>query len=439
MSCNDLRWRALIESIKRKRCILLLGPQASFDPDDSDQLPLEIRLAHYLADQAVFSNHQRAIVNRDDITHVAQLFQQKRDRLELELAVEAFYANFQDKTTAFHRDMAALPFTLCIKITPDNFFCNALKDAAKNPIHDYYHFKRARPLTAVQTNADQPYVYDLYGHFNDLESLLLTEDDLLEFIVNVIKGCPELPPFIRSQFANPENNFLFVGFGFRSWQNRILLHTLNAQHHRNQSFAIENRQFFEHPDFSQIAVFYTQHHKIKFEQLSPLTFAKELREAYTSLAEAAPAVQQPQEKAPKVFLCHASENQVQVMDLGLQLQQAGIDPWQDIQKLRGGDNWDRQLVHVIEKIVDYVIVIQTPEMIGKIESYFYKEIATALERQKKFAVGTRFIVPVALSSKCILPQLQGLHYISLDKTDGLLRLIETIQADWQERRKHIAA
>jgi hypothetical protein len=52
----ELHWRKLIESIKRGNCILLLGPQASFDQDDSGLLPLTTRLAHYLAKNGEFTD-----------------------------------------------------------------------------------------------------------------------------------------------------------------------------------------------------------------------------------------------------------------------------------------------------------------------------------------------------------------------------------------------
>lgn len=430
-----LPWRTLIESIKRDDCILLLGPQASFDPGDPDHVPLTIRLAHHLADHAGLAGNND-LVNRNDVAHVAQLFKQQFDRYSLGEAVEGFYAPYQKLTTQFHRDMAALPFSLCINTTPDDFYFNALADEGKAPVRDFYNFKRARALTSIKPTAEQPYIYSLYGHCDDLESLVLAEDDLLEFLVKIIKGSPELPPFIRSQFADADINFLFVGFGFHSWHNRILLHALNAHNHSNQSLAVEDQSFFDHPDRKQTVVFYTRHNKIKFEHLSWLEFARELRNAYTPPVSPKTTIpQQPQENAPKVFLCYASEDREQVEQLSRQLYTAGIDPWQDKQNLRAGDNWDRLLVQVIHKIVDYVIVVQTPAMTGQFEGYFHKEIATALDRQKHFAEGFRFILPIMHSDQKILEQLKDFHAIRLDTQDGFRQLVDAIKTDWQRRRK----
>lgn len=444
MSSPELPWRKLVESIKRGNCILLLGPQISFDPEDPDHLPLTTLLARRLASHEVLAE-TKDLVNRDDLAHVAQLFKQRSDRYGLEIEVKDFYDAYQNLVTDFHRDLAALPFTLCINTTPDHLFSNALVEAGKKPVRDYYNYQRPRPVIAIQPTAEKPYIYSLYGYYDDadpesLESLVLAEDDLLDFLVKIIKGSPELPPFIRSQFADPNKNFLFVGFGFHSWHHRILLHVLNAHHHSNQSLAVEDKQFFARPDCFQTVVFYSNQHKIKFEHFSWLAFAKELRAAYAPLAKAQIATQQQSaDSLPKVFLCYASEDRDQVEQLGQQLLATGIEPWQDKQNLRAGDNWDRQLIHVINQVVDYVVVVQSPAMIRQVEGYFYKEITTALERQKKIASEFRFIVPITLTGNAILPQLHEFHHIPLNGLGGFEQLADAIKADWQQRQKRAVA
>lgn len=140
MSSPELPWRKLVESIKRGNCILLLGPQVSFDPEDSDHLPLTTLLARRLASHEVLAE-TKDLVNRDDLAHVAQLFKQRSDRYGLEIEVKDFYDAYQNLVTDFHRDLAALPFTLCINTTPDHLFSNALVEAGKKPVRDYYNYQ----------------------------------------------------------------------------------------------------------------------------------------------------------------------------------------------------------------------------------------------------------------------------------------------------------
>jgi hypothetical protein len=211
----ELRWRGLVERIRRGTCILLLGPGVAIDPDDPEQTPLSVSLARCLAADATVAG-DKDLIDCDNLTYVAQLFhRRKKDRIELEMVVDDFYQSFDQLAPNFHRDIAELPFTLCINTTPDNFLYHALIEAGKEPLRDHYNFKRARPLALVEPTVKEPLVYDLYGSRTEPESLVLTENDRLEFLVNVIKGSPELPPFIRSQFANSDTSFLFVGFGFQ--------------------------------------------------------------------------------------------------------------------------------------------------------------------------------------------------------------------------------
>lgn len=107
---------------------------------------------------------------------------------------------------------------------------------------------------------------------------------------------------------------------------------------------------------------------LEFKQLSWPQFARQLCEAYETLADkrSQPA-SAPSANVPKVFLSYASEDAEPLEQLAEKLHAAGIDTWRDKQNLCAGDNWNRQLVHVIEKLVDYVVVVQSPAMIGRVE------------------------------------------------------------------------
>jgi hypothetical protein len=76
-------------------------------------------------------------------------------------------------------------------------------------------------------------------------------------------------------------------------------------------------------------------------------------------------------------------------------------------------------------------------MLEKPESYFWKEIMSALQRQENFATGLRFIVPVLLEthSKLPLQDLSRLQLIDLTAASGLDALAKTILEDWKRRQE----
>src|SRR5262249_20942963 len=147
------------------------------------------------------------IVTTSDLAHVAQIYAQAmpKKRPGLEDVVEGFYAPYRNQTTPLHCDLAALPFSLCISPTPEHFLLIAFTQTpGKQPLYSYYHFNpkpadaRARRLTSPleEDSEHQPLMYDLYGSLDVLESLVLTENDLLDFLVNVTREAPPLHPSV---------------------------------------------------------------------------------------------------------------------------------------------------------------------------------------------------------------------------------------------------
>ena len=294
-------WRRLIEAIRRKRCVLLTGPDVGFDSEDPKMVPLTSKLACRLAE--LLSPDGRPAQN-DDLARVAQTLYNVSgtDRYDLEIEVEEFFKPFALRTTALHRNLAALPFTLCLTTTPDPFLFNAFRETqGKSPIHEFYHYRKNRAIQLSEATENRPIIYNLFGDLHAIDSLVLTETDLLEFLVNIVKAAPALPAFILSQLADNMTSFLFLGFGFQRWYARVLLHVLRTYGHRNRSLALEGASFFEHPERAHTVLFFEQEHKIEFRQHSWLEFAMDLRQRYESQA---PSKSEPDlpEDAPRVFL-----------------------------------------------------------------------------------------------------------------------------------------
>ena len=173
---------------------------------------------------------------------------------------------------------------------------------------------------------------------------------------------------------------------------------------------------------------------IEFRPDSLHEFVGKLRDAYDlvvkSSRSAAPMLPAG---APRVFLSYSSTDRGLVERLSDMLHAGGIATYQDKQNLRAGDNWNLVLTKVIEKEVNYVVVVQTPEMTRRVEGYFYDEIRQALERQKNFRQGARFVIPVQAGGAPVLPELAALHSIPIDTTEGIENLARAILEDWSAR------
>jgi hypothetical protein len=347
----------------------------------------------------------------------------------LEIAVADFYGAYKDATTDLHRNLAALPFPLVIETSPYSLMLNALREAKKQPRSAHYNFRRSLPEPKEPTS-DEPLVYHLYGRADaDLESLVLSESDLVDFLASVVKNEPELPRWLRGLLGRPDCAFLFLGFGFQNWYLRVLLHALGMMSTRRSGYALEDATFFQHPDYRQTVAFFrgAGGAGIKFHPLSWTDFALQLRRAYDAAGG-----QEQMADAPLVFLSYASEDEAAVNALYSQLQARGIRVWQDRKNLRGGDNWDRVLKHVIAKDVDYVVVAQSKTMWSR-EGVYGEEIAAALKRKERL-LAHRFIIPVALDDCKPLPMLEDLDLIDVRGDVGVEALVASILEDWKGRR-----
>jgi hypothetical protein len=71
-----------------------------------------------------------------------------------------------------------------------------------------------------------PVVYHLHGHAEMPQSMVLTEDDYLAFLVRMSKDGSEplLPSSIRSALAS--TSLLFVGYSLADWDFRVLFRGL---------------------------------------------------------------------------------------------------------------------------------------------------------------------------------------------------------------------
>jgi hypothetical protein len=212
--------------------------------------------------------------------------------------------------------------------------------------------------------------------------------------------------------------------------------SLDLLGHSEKSFALERPEFFTQSKQHQTMVYFSGTNTMEFHQEPLGEFAVRLRVAYKSIPGPTRQAPEPPPGAPVVFLSYASEDRDLVERLAERLKSGGVAVWQDKQNLRGGDNWERVLMHVIQSQVHYFVAVQAPGMVARLQGVFYQEIDEALKRQTRFREGIRFLIPVHTSEHELLPRLSHLHSISIATDDGVSDLIRSIMEDWaREERK----
>lgn len=434
---NPAQWEGLASRIKGGNCVLVLGPGASTVSCAGQDVPIHVAFARQLAVDVgkQLSKEQRRDLNTDDLRHVSQIWQEiKRNSALLQLMCERFYKQYSGATSEFHRNIAALPFQICITTTPDDFLFDAMTEAGKAPVRNFYNFKKTREFRGSEFSVERPLIYHLYGHPQDSSSLVITENDLIEFLTNVVRKSPALPEQVTGILSHPDSTCLFVDLGFKNWYLRVLMRALGLVNHNEKSVALEPPEFFAQSKQHQAMLYFSTGNTMEFHQESLSDFAIRLRSAYEAIAgPREQVIPEPPSTAPVAFLSYASEDRDLVERLSLAMKAGGVAIWLDRQNLRGGDNWERVITHVIEKQVDYFIPVQAMGM-TRDEGVFYQEIKMALMRQDRMRDGIKFVVPVHTENRYRLERLNELNSIPITTNDGVSELIHDILEDWSARK-----
>jgi hypothetical protein len=423
----------LIYAINQDNCILMLGPDTAVETVDGLPRLLTESLANQLAER--LDPGTRKPLNPSDLAQVSQYFAIEKGRQSLEAKVASFYSDKQELCSDLHRDLAALPFYFTITTTPDSMFIKALVENKKEPVMNWYDFKGENPGMVQMGTVEKPLVYYLFGAVPEPGSLMLTEKDLLDFLVALSSGKRPLPDNIRSELQDENKSFLFLGFGFKHWYLRILLHVLQGGRKKNsRSFALEKFPPENTAELQRTVFFFKRSdYKIHIFKEDFNGFAAQLRERF---GPGSPTVISRLEaaKKPGVFICHAIEDKNYAAALYKKLEQAGIRPWLDKENLRGGDEWDRKIRNTIKQI-DYFVVLQSQALANKSIGYVNREINSALDRREEFQRGTtRFVIPVQIEPCSLREDLKHLQTIDLTVEANIKTLIDTIQRDFEKRK-----
>ncbi len=432
---NDEDWDTLIDPIQTGKCILMLGPDAAGEETGGRFTPLTEKLANNLAVTSQIKEMAETLKVPIDTSNLAQvsLYYEMRTKRRVRPKVEEFYGARQNQTSSFHENLAGLPFHLAITSTPDDMFYNALKKANKNPRKAHYDFSGNRKdfIPEGTGTASAPLVFYLYGTIENPNSLVLTENDFLDFLVKIASGNPPLPSNVMSELRDREKSFLFLGFGFRHWYLRILLHILQVESKKYSSFALE--QFDVDRLRDTIYFFSESDYKIRICNAELGSFAKGLRDRYQKMP--AFTLSKPQLRdAPTVFICHASEDKEYAARLYEQMEVKGFKPWLDKENLRGGVLWDNQIQKTIAE-VDYMVVLNSKALWEKNIGYVNKEINAALDRQLQFRRGISFIIPVQIDDTRLLEDFKPLQAVDLKDPNNIGKLFTAISRDQQLRKR----
>jgi hypothetical protein len=262
-----------------------------------------------------------------------------------------------------------------------------------------------RPSDPKDLNAEQlerldlqPVVYHLLGKASTVNSSVICDEDLLEFVC-ALQSADRRPKRLLDQLM--ERHLLFLGTEFPDWLGRFFLRTARQ---RRLAEVEERLQFLadNHTRGDTNLVFFLQHFTTgtKVFHGSATEFVDELHRRWCAENPARAAVGGKQPVPPArempsgaVFISYAHEDLSAAQELKAALDAAQIPAWFDAQQLDAGSRFDHEIRESIASCCCFVpLVSQTTE--SRDEGYFVREHKLAADRAVNMHDDVRFVMPV---------------------------------------------
>ena len=257
-------WRPLVHRISSGRCTPFLGAGAA-----ADVLPAARQIAIEWADE-----YRYPYPDRTNLATVAQFIADKTDdhfypkRLMAQRLVSA-QSRRQGGLDDPYDTLAQMPFTVYVTTNYDDLMERALVQRGKNPkleVCAWNHYVRKAFGSVFDTeyepSPDEPLIYHLHGHQTVPESLVLTDDDYLDFLLAAFSDRSLIPPVVQEAIAGC--SLLFIGYRLYDWNFRMLFRRFSMAGLQRVNFAVllppaaadgANMEFLQQADyFSRLGI-----------------------------------------------------------------------------------------------------------------------------------------------------------------------------------------
>ena len=403
---DDDAWEDLLNFIEERRVIPIIGPELQkVETEDGPRL-LYDWVAEKLAGKLGVDTAQ--LPKPYTLNDVVCWFLASRGRREE--AYTRLRSLFRDANFApplALRQLAQITdFDLFVTTTFDPLLEQAVNQerfgGAQSTEVIAYAPNRVADLPSEREKLQRPVIYHLLGRLSASPTYVISDEDTLEFI------CA-----LQSEHLTPEklfhelehNHLLFIGSSFTNWLARLFLRMA------------KRRRLSDPRDVGEVLA---DNHSVSdgrlmgfLQQVSVRTrvysgaekFVDELHRRWMTRHKPGEVVElnlpqrflPPEREMPDnaVFISYAREDLPAVQRLKAELDAAGIRTWFDLDRLEGGDDYDRKIQRNIARCSYFIPVISaTTER--RLEGYFRREWSYALDRSRNIAEGALFIVPVCI-------------------------------------------
>jgi TIR domain/SIR2-like domain len=402
-------WDDLLNYIEEKRVIPIIGPDLLRVQTDRGLRPLYEYLAEKLAAKlSVDPSVLPQPLTLNDV--VCAYLGQRGRREEAYTRLRSIMREVEFEPPLALRQLAQITdFDVFITTTFDPLLEKAvnLERYGGQPSAEViaYAPNRVADLPAERTQLQRAVVYHLLGRLSASPTYVVSDEDMLEFI------CA-----LQSEHLTPEklfhelehNHLLLIGSDFSNWLARLFLRMAKRKR-LSDPRDVGEVLADDHTMKDERLVAFLQQVSVRTRVYGGAeSFVADLharwmkRQGNTAGSSSGPsAVPQrflpPSREMPEhaVFISYAREDLPAVQRLKAAMDAAGINTWFDLDRLEGGDDYDRKIRANIGRCSFFVPVISATTQ-RRHEAYFRREWNYAVDRSLNIAEGGVFILPVCI-------------------------------------------
>lgn len=359
-------WTGLVTSLQNGQCVLVLGPDILALPSDDITEIRELKSVRdvFCENLAKQLREEGQTVGESVLFSIAQQFEDLPafSTFNLKNLAADFFRNPGYIPGPVYLKLSRCPFSLILTTCHDDLFSKALRGHDKDPVRYLYHYRgepRDNRELEQQPSDQHPAIYHLFGAYDEPNSLVLTENDLLDFVIHLISGKPPLPDSLRSSLRN--KTFLFVGFGIKHWYIRVLLklliHSLGLA---GGSVALESLGGLAETEREQTVLFYKRGTRVEVIDIEIGVFLDELWQRFQQKGGYLGVTDRRIRRA-QVFISYERTDINTAQKLCDSLPSERFEPWLDRDRLEGGDDWNSKLEQQIQSS-DYFLVLNSENL-----------------------------------------------------------------------------
>ena len=419
-------WDDLLNYIEERRVIPIIGPDLLRVQTDRGLRPLYEWLAEKLAAKlSVDTSVLPQPLTLNDV--VCAYLGQRGRREEAYTRLRSIMREVEFEPPLALRQLAQITdFDLFVTTTFDPLLERAvnLERYGGQPSAEViaYAPNRVADLPAERSQLQRAVIYHLLGRLSASPTYVVSDEDMLEFI------CA-----LQSEHLTPEklfhelehNHLLLIGSDFSNWLARLFLRMA------------KRKRLSDPRDVGEV---FADDHTLQDERLVAFLQQVSVRTRVYGGAEAfvaelharwvkrqggaagpvgsAAAPQRflpPSREMPEhaIFISYAREDLPAVQRMKSAMDAAGLTTWFDLDRLEGGDDYDRKIRNNIARCSYFVPVISATTQ-RRHEAYFRREWSYAVDRSRSIAEGAVFILPVCIDdtpeADALVPErFQALH------------------------------